>query len=128
MPGKLLFDTNAAIAWQVVDSRIYTRYLGRDVAVSIVTVGELRFGASKSTHKAKNHSSVDEFLHFAEVENIGHSTAVRYGELKAVLRAAGKPIPDNDLWIAATAIERRLVLVTRDKHFQLIPGLTVETW
>jgi tRNA(fMet)-specific endonuclease VapC len=93
-----------------------------------VTVGELRFGASKSAHQAKNNSSIDEFLHFAEVEYIDHSTAVRYGELKAFLRRAGKPIPDNDLWIAATAIEHHLVLVTRDKHFELIPGLAVETW
>lgn len=64
----------------------------------------------------------------SEVIDISVSVSERYGDLKQQLRAVGKPIPDNDLWIAATAIEHHLVLVTRDKHFELIPGLTVETW
>ncbi len=64
----------------------------------------------------------------SDVIDISAGVSERYGDLKQQLRAAGKPIPDNDLWIAATAIEHHLVLVTRDKHFESTPGLAVETW
>jgi len=48
--------------------------------------------------------------------------------LKAALRALGKPIPENDLWIAAVAIQHGLVRVSRDEHFQNLPGLEIERW
>jgi tRNA(fMet)-specific endonuclease VapC len=51
-----------------------------------------------------------------------------YGELKAVLRDRGTPIPENDLWIAAIARQHDTPLVTRDVHFDAIPGLRVERW
>lgn len=55
-------------------------------------------------------------------------TAQHYGRIKQGLRRRGRPIPENDLWIAATALQHQLVLVTRDDHFYLIEGLATERW
>jgi len=55
-------------------------------------------------------------------------TAREYGQIKNSLRAKGKPIPENDIWIAAIAIQYDLTLVTRDGHFTEIEGLATETW
>ena len=67
-------------------------------------------------------------LRYAEVVEINLAIAQHYGQIKNSLRASGKPIPDNDLWIASTAIANNLALVTRDTHFASVPGLAVESW
>lgn len=56
------------------------------------------------------------------------TTAGLYGELKAALRAQGTPIPENDLWIAALTRQHTLTLVSRDEHFEAVPGLEIERW
>jgi tRNA(fMet)-specific endonuclease VapC len=56
------------------------------------------------------------------------TTARHYARLRNRLRGKGRPIPENDLWIAATAIEHGLVLVSRDEHFAQVEGLLVESW
>lgn len=55
-------------------------------------------------------------------------TALQYGRIKQRLRRRGRPIPENDLWIAATAIQHQLVLASRDDHFTEVEGLTGERW
>jgi tRNA(fMet)-specific endonuclease VapC len=55
-------------------------------------------------------------------------TAERYGDLKAELARLGKPVPDNDLWIAAIARQYDLPLATRDTHFTHVPGLQTAAW
>ncbi|MEM9558170.1 MAG: PIN domain-containing protein [Acidobacteriota bacterium] len=55
-------------------------------------------------------------------------TAARYGQLKADLREKGRMIPENDLWIAASALRHEMTLVTRDRHFDAIDALAIETW
>ena len=59
---------------------------------------------------------------------VGAASAVRYGELKQRLALAGTPIPENDLWIAAVALEHGLPVATCDDHFNRVPGLTVLDW
>jgi tRNA(fMet)-specific endonuclease VapC len=63
-----------------------------------------------------------------EVVHLTHKTAEIYGTIKADLEIKGQPIPDNDLWIAATALEYGLSLASRDQHFQRVPGLSVLPW
>jgi tRNA(fMet)-specific endonuclease VapC len=55
-------------------------------------------------------------------------TAKRYGEIKNLLRTKGRPIPENDLWIAAIAQQYDLTLVTRDPHFKSVEKLKIEVW
>ena len=56
------------------------------------------------------------------------ATAQQYGDIKNQLRAKGRPIPENDIWIAAIAMQYQLTLVARDGHFHEVDGLQVETW
>jgi tRNA(fMet)-specific endonuclease VapC len=55
------------------------------------------------------------------------ATVSRYGVLKAALQKKGRPIPENDLWIAASAVQH-LILATRDRHFEQVDSLQMETW
>jgi len=55
-------------------------------------------------------------------------TTRNYGRIKAQLRKKGKPIPNNDVWIAAIALQYDLTVVTRDKHFDQVDGLKIEKW
>jgi tRNA(fMet)-specific endonuclease VapC len=54
------------------------------------------------------------------------ATAREYGRIKEILRAKGKPIPENDIWIAAMAVQHGLTLATRDQHFGEVPNLVVD--
>lgn len=127
--GERLLDTSVVIALFNSDPAVQRQFTS-DVRVHLnaVVVGELLFGAQKSARAADNTARVTDFARSTQVFEVSAATASHYGDLKQQLRAAGNPIPDYDLWIAATAIEHHLVLVTRDKHFESIPGLTVETW
>ncbi len=58
----------------------------------------------------------------------GVDTALNYGQIKNELRSKGKPIPENDVWIAALAIQHGLTLLSRDPHFQNVSNLVVEAW
>ena len=62
------------------------------------------------------------------INPIDAETARQYGEIKESLRAKGRPIPENDIWIAAIAFQYQLSLVTRDQHFSEIKGLAIKTW
>ena len=59
---------------------------------------------------------------------IGTNTAERYGEIKDILRSKGRPIPYNDIWIGALALQHGLTLVSRDEHFGEIEGLDLQKW
>ncbi len=122
--GRVLLDTNMVIALlkgepSVVQSIAETE----EVFVPAVVAGELLFGARKSGKPAHNLKVVDDFLSARTVLNVALPAAAAYGQIKADLRAKGTPIPENDLWIAAIAIQHDLVLATRDKHFAAVDGL-----
>jgi tRNA(fMet)-specific endonuclease VapC len=55
-------------------------------------------------------------------------TAKHYAQIRHVLRVKGRPIPENDIWIAAVAIQYGLILLTRDAHFQAVDGLSLKSW
>ncbi|MEI6786242.1 MAG: PIN domain-containing protein [Verrucomicrobiota bacterium] len=68
------------------------------------------------------------FLAPVAVVSPGVATADHYGRLRAQLAKAGTPIPENDIWIAALALEHQLPLAARDAHFDLVIGLRVLKW
>ncbi|MBC7366411.1 MAG: type II toxin-antitoxin system VapC family toxin [Undibacterium sp.] len=122
----MLLDTTVAVAHlrgvATVSERlaeVATRYM------SAVALGELHFGLWRSERREENRARLDRWLQGVVVLPVGAATAVRYGELKQQLALAGTPIPENDLWIAAVAIERGLPVATPDEHFFRVPGLTV---
>jgi tRNA(fMet)-specific endonuclease VapC len=91
-------------------------------------LGELCFGAYKSGRVKENLARIDEYAANNVVLGCGIDTAYRYGEIRSALQRKGRPIPENDIWIAAIALQLDLTLVTRDTHFEEIDGLKVMTW
>lgn len=127
--NKFLLDTNAIIALQR-DNEALKSFLqnASNVFLPVVAIGELYFGAYKSTKVEDNRKSVVAFMAERTVLKVDDDTADIYGQIKQVLRAKGRPIPENDIWIAALAIQYDLILLSLDAHFSEIDNLTTQTW
>lgn len=98
------------------------------VGMPAVTAGEWLFGAVNSRLGKRNRERFEFFIARAVLLPIDLPTARRYSEPRYALKLAGRPIPHNDLWIAATALEHGLTLVTSDVHFSYCPDLELEDW
>ncbi len=129
MGGSLLLDTNAVSALNTGDAVLRRRIAGADAAyMAIITVGELHFGARKSTHVDRNLARIEDLVRALPIVGCDEDTAAQYGIIKAALRTRGRPVPENDIWIAAIACQHALTLITRDAHFDEITGLVTEAW
>jgi tRNA(fMet)-specific endonuclease VapC len=98
------------------------------IYLSPVVLGELHAGFGAGTRKRSNEAALRRFLNLAGVEiaTMGEDTALCYAQIVLHLRAAGRPIPTNDIWIAAAAMERSAQLITTDTHFHLIPQIRLD--
>lgn len=129
MNGKFLLDTNIIIALFKNDSLIINKIAEpQEIFVSNIVVGELYFGAYKSSRVENNLRQIDSFIASNVILNCDSTTAKYYGQIKNKLKTKGKPIPENDIWIAAIAIQYKLILVSRDKHFKEIENLLLQEW
>jgi tRNA(fMet)-specific endonuclease VapC len=99
----------------------------REIYLPLIVLGELLAGFMAGSQARKNREELAEFLASPRVSllNPDERTARHYAEIYGALRAAGTPVPTNDLWIAALARQHRLSLLTFDAHFKAIPGLAV---
>jgi len=99
------------------------------VVISVITYGELHFGASNSDSPEKALRQLDIFLQNIPVEDLSRRAGQIYGELRVTLESKGLPIGSNDLWIAAHAIDLGAILATNnEREFRRIPGLKIENW
>lgn len=99
------------------------------VAISVITLLELRHGAEKSQDPAKSHGKLDLFLRAMPVLEFDESAAEAAARIRAALDRRGTPIGDLDSLIAGHALSRDLVLVTNNlREFERVPGLTIENW
>ena len=98
------------------------------ISVPAVAIGELFVGAFGSTQSEQALQAVELFARSATVIPTDSSTARIYGQIKDEMRRRGRPIPENDVWIAALAIQHDLTLITRDAHFDHITGLALDHW
>jgi tRNA(fMet)-specific endonuclease VapC len=129
MAGTYLLDTNAAIALMARDAALRSKFSHPDETyISVVALGELYFGAEQSARVTSNREQVDMIASEMAVIECNIATARQYGKIRQQLRSKGRPIPDNDIWIAALAIQHNLTLLTRDAHFAEVAGLTIEGW
>lgn len=127
--NKFLLDTNAIIALQRDNEELKSLLKNAgDVFLPVIAIGELYFGAYKSTKVEDNRKAVAAFITGRTVLQIDADTSDIYGQIKQALRAKGRPIPENDIWIAALAIQYDLTLLTLDAHFSEIDNLTTQTW
>jgi len=123
---KILLDTNAYVSFLRGDKKVLD-YLSRAdrVFMSVFVLGELFAGFKAGNKEKENRQILEKFLQKSTVSVLEATmeTADIFGLVMALLRRAGKPLPINDIWIAAHTLETGSVLVTYDEHFRLIPGL-----
>ncbi len=93
-----------------------------------VVLGELYVGVNRAMNKAKHLKMLSQFLTLGTILLIDEVTAKYYGETVAYLYKKGKPIPSNDVWIAALAEQHAFTLITRDRHFKEIEKLKLQSW
>jgi predicted nucleic acid-binding protein len=99
-----------------------------EIWVSPIVLGELHVGFRRGTRRAENERELSRFLSSPRVAvaDVVEETAVRYAEILAFLRGAGTPVPTNDIWVAAGAMQHGLRLLTTDAHYRRIPQVIVE--
>jgi len=133
MATRYLLDTNICIYIQRQrPEKVLARFQKLkpgDAAISVVTWGELFYGAEKSKQRKKVLQLLEEFKSFVPVLPIPENTGNAYGVIRASLESKGTPIGNNDLWIAAHAKAATLTLVTNnEREFQRVPGLKIQNW
>jgi len=121
----------------LIDTNIYSHALKGDpqvvsalqkastIAITSISLGELLSGFKAGSQEHKNRAELEEFLDAPRVRLYGvtENTAEFYADILNRLKEAGKPIPTNDIWIAAVAFEHGCKLYSKDRHFQYVQGL-----
>jgi tRNA(fMet)-specific endonuclease VapC len=129
MSGEIALDTSAAVRFLNGDGTITERVLALpEVILPMIVVGELLFGAENSTRPLQNLPRYLEFISACRVVPLERETATMYAQTRLALKRKGRPIPMNDVWIAAQCLEHGWVLVTDDTDFDYVDGLILEHW
>ena len=125
----MIVDTNALSAAADDDPAVIA-LLSRagQMAIPVIVLGEYRYGISQSRHRATYENWLSGLLRDCTVLNINEPTTQHYADITLDLRRKGKPIPTNDLWIAALCRQHSLPLLSRDRHFDLVAGLKRIGW
>jgi tRNA(fMet)-specific endonuclease VapC len=127
--NNILLDTNIIIELFKGNHSVTTSLeTQQSVNIPFAVLGELYLGAYRSSNPKKHIKQVNDFLKKCNVLVADDETANNYALIKTELLNKGKPIPENDIWIAAIAKQHELKLITRDKHFTEIDGLSIENW
>ena len=125
-PGRVALDTSGAVAIL----RGIPAARARVVALSflglpVIALCELCYGAERALRSTEEHTAVSRLVGRCTILPVSSAVAEEYGRVKAALARQGTPIPENDIWIAATAIYYDLALLTTDQeHFSKVQGLS----
>ncbi|MGB6676286.1 MAG: type II toxin-antitoxin system VapC family toxin [Terriglobales bacterium] len=125
----MILDTNALSA-AADDDPSLAAVLARaeQIALPVIVLGEYRHGIAQSRNRASYENWLEELLNDCLVLDIQEPTTHYYAEISLELKRKGKPIPTNDLWIAALCQQHSLSLVSRDRHFDLVAGVKRIDW
>jgi predicted nucleic acid-binding protein len=126
---RICLDTSAYSAFKRGHSGVREALAHADrIALPPIVLGELLGAFRAGARERTNREELERFLASPRVDvvPVDEETAERYGEIFAHLRAAGTPIPTNDIWIAATAMQWGLRVHTTDPHFERVPQVVVE--
>ncbi len=122
-----LLDTNIIIDIFSGNSRIADRVNKLEqLFINTIVLGELFIGINRVNNKSKHLKKLETFLKLCTVLDVDPDTSRYFGEIVAMLHRKGKPIPTNDVWIAASAMQHNLQLLTSDNHFKEIEGLSLQ--
>jgi predicted nucleic acid-binding protein len=119
----MILDTNALSA-AADDNPAVLAILSRadQIALPVIVLGEFRYGIAQSRNRARYSNWLNALTLDCLVLNISEETTHHYAEVNLELRQIGKPIPTNDLWIAALCRHYSLPILSRDRHFDFVPG------
>lgn len=124
IPGKICIDTSAVVEiFRDNESSLALMQNFLTVYLPIVALGELRYGACKSTNPTKHNETVNNFIESLSIIPINREIADTYGKIKSELAKKGAMIPDYDIWIAATAICTNTTLWAYYSHFARVADL-----
>ena len=100
----------------------FLRSASRLVVPSIV-LGEYYFGIRQSRHRGRYEDWLRRYLPLADIAIVNHATANYYADIRMKLKRSGSPIPPNDAWIAALALQHALPVLSNDVHFDVVEGV-----
>ena len=125
----MILDTNALFAFVDGDAAVgdILRQQKR-VSIPVIVLGEFRYGIASSRHRESYETWLESQLPNFEVLAITEETTFSYATLRMNLKRAGRSIPANDAWIAALALQHRLRILSRDQHFESVPGVDRVSW
>jgi len=98
------------------------------VAIPVIVLGEYRYGISQSRNHVHYEQWLAEYLSSFRILDVDERTAISYSAVRRELKKAGTPIPSNDVWIAALCRQHSLPLLSRDRHFDAVPGIVRLDW
>jgi len=125
----MILDTNALSATADDDPAVIAILARADqVAIPVIVLGEYRYGIAQSRNRARYKKWLGSLIHDCFVLDINEDTTHYYSEITLELKREGKPIPTNDLWIAALCRQHSLPLLSRDRHFDLVAGVKRVGW
>jgi predicted nucleic acid-binding protein len=125
----MILDTNAVSALSERDPHIPAALKGHSTLfVPVIVIGEYRYGIGGSRKRQVTETWFNAFLQSTQILHVSEDTALHYAVVRHRLKQAGTPIPENDVWIAALAIQFGLPLLSRDLHFDKVVGLRCLHW
>ena len=125
----MILDTNALSAFVDGEAGV-GEVLRRQAraAIPVIVLGEFRYAIAQSRHRSTYEAWLDTHLSDFELLAITAETTIPYAALRGTLKRLGRPMPANDAWIAALAIQHALPILSRDAHFDALPDLRRIAW
>jgi tRNA(fMet)-specific endonuclease VapC len=125
----VILDTNGLSAFGDGDANLEAILREADeLALPVIVLGEYRYGIRQSRDRARYERWLTERLVSFRILRVDEETTNFYADVRSALKRRGSPIPANDVWIAALALQHALPLVSRDRHFDGVPGIKRLAW
>lgn len=125
----MILDTNGLSAMADGEVKLEPLLQGAaEIAIPVIVLGEYKYGIRQSRNRTRYEQWLAEAIASCRVLVVDRDTAGLYAEVRGELKRSGRPIPGNDLWIAALARQHALPVLSRDQHFDFVPGLKRVGW
>jgi predicted nucleic acid-binding protein len=111
-----------------VDTAVQAFVNADAIALPVIVLGEYRFGIAQSRRVNQYETWLEKVIAASQVLDIDERTSRHYAQLRLELKKQGKPIPANDLWIAALCRQYSFDVLSRDRHFDSVPGVKRLGW
>ena len=125
----MILDTNGLSALAAGEAALEpVLQQAAQIAIPVIVLGEFRYGISHSRYRRHYERWLAEYLPNFRVLDVDERTTISYSAVRSELKRAGTPIPANDIWIAALCRQHSLPLISRDRHFDAVAGITRLSW